>query len=64
MKILEIPLPDETAAKIEDAAHEKGVSVAELVRESVEEKLARDAEFDKAARHVLTKNAELYQRLS
>ena len=64
MKILEIPVPDETAARIENAAHEKGVSVEELVRRSVEEKLTRDAEFESAARHVLTKNAELYKRLS
>jgi len=64
MKILEIPVPDETAAKIEEAAQEKGVSIEELVRQSVEEKLARDAQFEDAAHHVLTKNAELYQRLS
>jgi hypothetical protein len=64
MKILEIPVPDETAEKIEEAAQEKGVSVEELVRRSVEEKLARDAEFEKAARHVLTKNTDLYKRMS
>ena len=41
-----------------------GVSVEELIQSSLEEKLARDAEFDRAARHVLAKNAELYGRLS
>jgi hypothetical protein len=64
MKILEIPVPDETASKIERAAQEKGLSVEELVRRSVEEKLTRDAQFANAARHVLAKNAELYKRLS
>ena len=64
MKVLEIRVPDETAQKIETAAQEKGLSVEELVRRSVEKKLARDAQFEKAARHVLTKNAELYKRLS
>jgi hypothetical protein len=64
MKTLEINVPDEVAARIEAAANTHGVSVAELLQSSVEEKLARDAEFDKAARKVLAKNAELYERLS
>ena len=64
MKTLEIHLPDEVAARIEAAAHTHGVSVGELLQSSVEEKLARDADFEKAARKVLTKNAELYERLS
>jgi len=64
MKILEIPVPDETAEKIEAAAQERGVSVEELVRRSVDEKLSRDARFESAARYVLTKNAELYERLA
>lgn len=64
MKTLEIHVPEDVAAKIEQAAEHKGVSLDELIRISVEEKLARDEEFGRAARHVLTKNAELYQRLS
>jgi len=36
MKTLEIHVPDEVAAKIEGVAHEKGLSVDELVRASVE----------------------------
>ena len=59
-----IQVPDETANRIEQAAHEKGLSPNDLVRISVEEKLARDDAFEKAARHVLGKNAELYERLS
>lgn len=60
MKTLEIHIPDDVLAKIE----QYGVSVDEWIRVSVEEKLARDEEFERAAEHVLTKNAELYERLS
>jgi glutamyl-tRNA reductase len=64
MKTLEIQVPDDVASKIERAAEEKGVSLDELVRLSLEEKLARDEQFEDAARLVLAKNAELYERLS
>ena len=64
MKTLEIHIPDEVATRVERAATEKGVSLDELVRLSLEEKLARDEQFEEAARHVLSKNAELYERLS
>lgn len=64
MKTLEIHVPDEVASKLEAAAHDRGVSIDELVRTSLEEKLARDAAFDSASRYVLDKNAELYRRLS
>ena len=64
MRTLEVRIPDDVASMIEQAAHDRGVSVEELVRSSVEEKLARDAEFEHAAGRVLSKNAELYKRLS
>ena len=64
MKTLEVRVPDDIASKIERAAHDRGLSVEELLRSSVEEKLARDAEFEDAASRVLAKNAELYKRLS
>jgi hypothetical protein len=64
VKTLEVRLSDEVASKIETAAHERGVTVEDLLRTSVEEKLARDAEFEGAAARALTKNAELYKRLS
>jgi hypothetical protein len=64
MKTLEIHVPEEVASRLEHAAREKGVSLDELVRISVEEKLARDAEFAAAAEYVLAKNTELYKRLS
>jgi len=61
---LEIRLPEEVASIIENAAKERGVSVAELVQASVEEKIVRDGQFAAAARYVLAKNAELYRRLA
>jgi hypothetical protein len=63
MKTLELLVPEEVASRIERAAFDRGVSVEELVRTSVEEKLARDAEFEHATATVLAKNAELYRRL-
>lgn len=64
MKTLEIHVPDDVASRVEQAAQEKGVSLDELVRVSLEEKLARDEQFEAAARYVLIKNSELYERLS
>jgi hypothetical protein len=64
MKTLALQVPDEIATTIEHAASERGVSVEDLVRMSVEEKLARDAEFENATRLTLQKNAELYKRLA
>ncbi|HEY0159418.1 MAG TPA: ribbon-helix-helix protein, CopG family [Thermoanaerobaculia bacterium] len=59
-----VDLPEDTVERIKLAARRRGVPVEELVRTSVEEKLARDADFEAAAGHVLSKNAELYERLS
>jgi len=64
MKTLELLVPEEVALRIERAASDRGVSVEELVRLSVEEKLARDTEFARVTEAVLAKNAELYRRLA
>ena len=64
MKTLEIRLPDEIASKVEEAANQRGISVEQLVQASVEEKIQRDAQFERVADRVLEKNAELYRRLS
>ena len=65
MKTMKFELPDETVTRLEDAAQKIGVSADDLLRMSVEEKLARlDESFQKAAEHVLSKNAELYKRLA
>jgi hypothetical protein len=65
MQTLEIQLPEQIAAKLQEAAHKLGVSVEVLLQASVEEKLARlDEDFLAAANYVLEKNSELYQRLA
>jgi predicted transcriptional regulator len=64
VKTLEIQVPDDVATAVEEAAEAQKVSVERFVRNSIQEKLARDAQFDEAARYVLNKNAELYERLS
>jgi len=65
MKTLEVNLPEPTVDRLEEAANRLGLSAEDLLRLSVEEKLARlDESFHKAAEHVVTKNAELYKRLS
>ncbi len=65
MQTLEIQLPEETAAKLLEAAQRLGVTLEYLLQTSVEEKLARlDEGFLFAAKYVLEKNAELYQRLA
>lgn len=61
---VEIQLPDDLASRVEKAALERGVSVEQLVRSSVEEKMLRDEQFEAAVSRVLEKNAELYRRLS
>jgi antitoxin FitA len=65
MKTVEFELPEATASRLEDAAQKMGVSAEDLLRISVEEKLARlDEIFLDTADHVLSKNAELYKRLA
>ena len=65
MKTVEFELPEATASRLEDAAQKMGVSAEDLLRISVEEKLARlDETFQDTAEHVLSKNAELYKRLA
>ena len=61
---VEVELPDDLASRAEQAAMEQGVSVEQLVRVSVEEKIQRDAQFEAAVGKVLEKNTELYRRLS
>lgn len=64
MTTIEITLPDEIASKLQQSAKDRGVSVQDLLQSSVIEKLSRDAEFEAAASSVLSKNAELYERLA
>jgi hypothetical protein len=64
MKTFEMHVPNEVASEIEQAAQQRGISVEQLLRASVEEKIQRDAQFEHAVGRVLEKNAELYRRLS
>lgn len=54
MKIMELNLPEPTAAKLEEAAERLNVSPEELLILSLEEKLAQPAaQFESASDHVL-----------
>jgi len=64
VKLLKLHVPDEVASRIEEAARRRGLTVEQLLRCSVEEKIQRDAEFSQAVDRVIGKNAELYRRLS
>ena len=64
MKTLAVEVPDDVAAEVEAVASKRGVSVEELLRLSLNEKLARDAELESAVRDTLAENAELYRRLA
>ena len=64
MKTLELQLPDDVAEKAEAVATKRGVTVEQLLRVSLDEKLARDGDLEEAVREVLAENAELYRRLA
>lgn len=64
MKTVELHLPDDTVQKAEAVASKRGVTVEALLLESLDEKLARDADLEDAVREVLAENAELYRRLA
>ena len=65
MKTLTIKLSDETADRLETLADELGMSLEEVAQVSIDDQLKRlGQEYEEAAEEVLSKNAELYQRLS
>jgi len=64
MKTVDVSLPDEVALEVEKVASGRGLSVDEYLRLSLEEKLAWDEKFERAAKYVLEKNVELYRRLA
>jgi hypothetical protein len=65
MKVLELQLPEPTAAKLQEAAERLNVSPERLSILSIEEKLAQlEEEFGHSAEYVLQKNADLYRGLS
>jgi antitoxin component of RelBE/YafQ-DinJ toxin-antitoxin module len=64
MKTVELQVPDDVATKAEAVAIKHGVTIEQLLRLSLDEKLARDAELEDAVREVLAENGELYRRLA
>ena len=65
MTSITIPLTDERAAQLRVWAEEAGLPPEEFLRRRVEQLLDRpDQQFQKAADHLLQKNAELYRRLA
>ena len=65
MTSITIPLSDERAAQLRVWAEEAGLPPEEFLRRRVEQLLDRpDQQFQKAAEHLLQKNAELYRRLA
>jgi predicted transcriptional regulator len=65
MKTLTIQLSDETAGRLEALADQLGMSLEEVAQISIDDQLKRlGQEYEEAAEEVLSKNAELYQRLS
>lgn len=65
MTSITIPLSDERVAQLRIWAEEAGLPPEEFLRRRVEQLLDRpDQQFQKAADHLLQKNAELYRRLA
>lgn len=65
MTMLSIPLSDDQLARLGVLAEEAGLSPEEFVRQRLDALLTRpEDEFERAARRVLEKNAELYRRLA
>ncbi|MCC6742525.1 MAG: DNA-binding protein [Acidobacteria bacterium] len=65
MKTLEVQLDEQEASRLEAIASRLGVTSEELAKRSILQTLARvDDDFASAAEYVLSKNRELYRRLS
>jgi predicted transcriptional regulator len=65
MKTLTIQLSDETADRLKALAERHGMSLEEVAQVSLDDQLKRlGQEYEEAAEEVLSKNAELYRRLS
>lgn len=65
MTTLTITLPVERVKKLQELAERFRVAPEELVRASLEELLTRPLDdFQKIIERVLSKNAELYERLA
>ena len=65
MTSITIALSEDRLEKLEEIASRLGIMPEELVLVSIEELLTRPAaDFERAADHLLAKNADLYQQLA
>lgn len=65
MTTVSLELPDETAADRARLAERLGTTVEKLAAVSISDLISRDdGEFSQVIQHVLSKNKELYKRLS
>ncbi len=62
---ISLQLDDEQSRRLLDVARALNVDPSELAKAAINDLVSRPSEdFDRAARHVLEKNRELYRRLS
>lgn len=65
MTTMTLQIDDTKAAALRQKAQRVGLSPEQLVAASLDDLIAQpDADFDEAARRVLSKNRELYRRLA
>lgn len=64
MTSITINLPAEQLDKLRELAQQHGQSPEEYLCAHLEQWLERATDFQRAARHVLDKNTELYRRLT
>ncbi len=64
MTKITLTLDDSKAKKLKNKAESYGLKIEEFVTASIEDLIAEETEFDSAVRKVLSKNKELYKRLS
>jgi predicted transcriptional regulator len=65
MKTFTIQLSDDTDDRLQYLADQLGMPLEEVTQVSIDDQLKRlDREYEEASEEMLSKNAELYQRLS
>jgi hypothetical protein len=62
---IHLEFDDQQMERLQATAARLNVSVSELAKAAINDLLAKpDSDFERAAAHVLKKNAELYKRLA
>jgi antitoxin FitA len=64
MATIAVNIPDDRMEKLKKLAHDSQITTEELVNNQIESLLSSAEEFDRVAKYVLQKNAELYRRLA